>query len=327
LLDGQSNKQKTIVNFSVEIMLAELEKKLITVVDKVIPSVVSVTTTRMARDQLSRPVPVQGQGSGVILTDDGFVVTNAHVVEGVRDVDITLNDGRAFKAVVVGESKVRDLAVLKIEVENLTPIEMGESSSLQVGQIAVAIGNPLGLGSSVTFGMVSAVERTIQGGNTFLEGLIQTSAQINPGNSGGALVDTEGKLIGVPTAMIPWSQGIGFAIAADGVKRAFDELVETGTIRSPWLGVMGVTLNPGVASHYRLATDEGALLVQVPRGPSSQAGLKVGDVIQAIDDEDITGMEDLRKRILTKRTGDKLRIRFQRRTEIFEVYVTLGAAP
>ena len=308
-------------------MLAELEKKLITVVDKVIPSVVSVTTTKMARDQLSRPVPVQGQGSGVILTDDGFVVTNAHVVEGVRDVEVTLNDGRAFKAVVVGESKVRDLAVLKIEVTGLTPIELGESNSLQVGQIAVAIGNPLGLGSSVTFGMVSAVERTIQGGGTFLEGLIQTSAQINPGNSGGALVNTEGQLIGVPTAMIPWSQGIGFAIAVDWVKRAFDELVETGTIRSPWLGVMGVTLTPGVASHYGLPINKGALLVQVPRGPSSQAGLKAGDVIQAIDDEDITGMEDLRKKILVKRTGEKVRIRFQRRNDIFEVYITLGAAP
>jgi S1-C subfamily serine protease len=305
-------------------MLAELEKKLITVVEKVIPSVVSVTTTKMARDQLSRAVPVQGQGSGVILTDTGFIVTNAHVVDGVRDVEVTLNDGRAFKAVVVGESKVRDLAVLKIEVEDLTPIEMGESSNLQVGQIAVAVGNPLGLGSSVTFGMVSA---TIQGGRTFLEGLIQTSAQINPGNSGGALVDTDGKLIGVPTAMIPWSQGIGFAISADWVRRAFDELVETGTIRSPWLGVMGVTLNPGVASHYSLSTDKGALLVQVPRGPSSQAGLKVGDIIQAIDDEDITGMEDLRKKILVKRAGDKLRIRFQRKDDIFEVYVTLGAAP
>ncbi|MFX1261552.1 MAG: S1C family serine protease [Promethearchaeota archaeon] len=308
-------------------MSAELEKKLIAVVEKVIPSVVSVTTTRMARDQLSRAVPVQGQGSGVILTDDGFIVTNAHVVESVRDVEVTLNDGRAFKAVLVGESKVRDLAVLKIEVEGLTAIELGESSSLQVGQIAVAIGNPLGLGSSVTFGMVSAVERTIQGGGTFLEGLIQTSAQINPGNSGGALVNTEGKLIGVPTAMIPWSQGIGFAIGVDWVKRAFDELVETGTIRSPWLGVMGVTLTPGVASHYRLPTDKGALLVQVPRGPSSHAGLKAGDIIQAIDDENITGMEDLRKKVLVKRTGDKVRIRFQRRNDIFEVYVTLGTAP
>ncbi|MHA2070896.1 MAG: S1C family serine protease [Candidatus Thorarchaeota archaeon] len=142
-------------------MLAELEKKLITVVEKVIPSVVSVTTTKMARDQLSRAVPVQGQGSGVILTDTGFIVTNAHVVDGVRDVEVTLNDGRAFKAVVVGESKVRDLAVLKIEVEDLTPIEMGESSNLQVGQIAVAVGNPLGLGSSVTFGMVSAQPRQL----------------------------------------------------------------------------------------------------------------------------------------------------------------------
>jgi len=292
-------------------MVADLEKKLVDVVENVVPSVVSVATTRLARDQLSRPVPVQGQGSGVVLTEEGYVVTNAHVIAGARDVEVILSDGRQFKAVVVGESKLRDLAVLKIEAENLKPIELGDSESLRVGQL---------------FGMVSGVDRTIQGQNQFLEGLIQTSAEINPGNSGGALVDSSGKLIGVPTAMIPFSQGIGFAIAVNGVKAVFNELVETGTVRTPWMGVMGVTLSKGMAAHYRLSAEEGALLVQVPRGPSSQAGLKAGDVIVAIDDEDIKGMEDLRKKILGKRVGEKLRVRFVRRTEIFEVWIQLAAA-
>ncbi|MHA2602315.1 MAG: S1C family serine protease [Candidatus Thorarchaeota archaeon SMTZ1-83] len=307
-------------------MVADLEKKLVDVVENVVPSVVSVATTRLARDQLSRPVPVQGQGSGVVLTEEGYVVTNAHVIAGARDVEVILSDGRQFKVVVVGESKLRDLAVLKIEAENLKPIELGDSESLRVGQFAIAIGNPLGLGTTVTFGMVSAVDRTIQGQNQFLEGLIQTSAEINPGNSGGALVDSSGKLIGVPTAMIPFSQGIGFAIAVNGVKAVFNELVETGTVSTPWMGVMGVTLSKGMAAHYRLSAEEGALLVQVPRGPSSQAGLKAGDVIVAIDDEDIKGMEDLRKKILGKRVGEKLRVRFVRRTEIFEVWIQLAAA-
>lgn len=308
-------------------MLLELEKKMVEVVEEVVPSVVSVSTTRLARTQLSRVVPVKGQGSGVILTDTGFIVTNAHVIEGARDVDVTLHDGHSFKAVVVGESKVRDLAILKIDAEGLNPLEMGESGSLKVGQFAIAVGNPLGLGSTVTFGMVSAVDRTIQSQRSFLEGLIQTSAQINPGNSGGALVDTEGRLIGVPTAMIPWSQGIGFAIAVNTLKGVFDELVETGTVRTPWMGIVGVTLNKGIASHYNIQVEKGALLVEVPKGPSRNMDLQSGDVIVAIDDEDITGMEDLRSRIMKSKVGDKLRVRFQRASDVFEVYVELMAAP
>ena len=308
-------------------MLLDFEKKLVEVVEEVVPSVVSVSTTKLARTQLSRVVPVKGQGSGVILTDEGFIVTNAHVVEGARDVDVALHDGRTFKAVVVGESKVRDLAILKIDAEGLNPLEMGDSGSLRVGQFAIAVGSPLGLGSTVTFGMVSAVDRTIQGQRSFLEGLIQTSAQINPGNSGGALADSEGKLIGVPTAMIPWSQGIGFAIAVDTLKGVFDELVETGTVQTPWMGIVGVTLNKSLASHYNLQVEKGAMLVEVPRGPSKSAGLEAGDVIVAIDNEDINGMEDLRRRIMGCKVGTKLMVRFQRITEIFEVYIELKAAP
>ena len=307
-------------------MFLELEKKLVEIVEEVVPSVVSVSTTRLARTQLSRVVPVKGQGSGVILSETGFIVTNAHVIESARDVDVTLHDGRTFKAVVVGESKIRDLAILKINAENLNPIEMGDSENLKVGQFAVAVGNPLGLGSTVTFGMVSAVDRTIQSQRTFLEGLIQTSAQINPGNSGGALVDSHGRLIGVPTAMIPWSQGIGFAIAVDTLKAVYDELVETGTVQTPWMGIVGVTLNKGIASHYNLRVEKGALLVEVPRGPSRAMGLEPGDVIIAIDDEEIKGMEDLRKKIMKSRVGTKLRVRFQRGDDVFEGYLELMAA-
>lgn len=308
-------------------MLQEFEKEIVSVVERVIPSVVSVSTTRLARIQLSQIVPVQGQGSGVILSDTGYIVSNAHVVEGARDVEVTLFDGRTFKAVVVGESKMRDLAILKIEAENLIPIEMGNSDNIKVGQFAIAIGNPLGLGSSVTFGMVSALDRTIQSDRSYLEGLIQTSAQINPGNSGGALVDLDGKLIGVPTAMIQWSQGIGFAIAVDALNSVFDELVETGTVRTPWMGIVGVTMNPGLSAHYRLAVERGAMIVEVPRGPSRNAGLTPGDVIVAINENDIKTMEDLRKQIMNSKVGDKLRITFYRGREIFEVYVELTSSP
>lgn len=308
-------------------MLFELEEKIVEVVEKVVPSVVSVSTTRLARTQLSRVIPVKGQGSGVILSDTGYIVTNAHVIENAQDVDVTLTDGRTFKAVVVGESKVKDLAILKIDAEGLSSIEMGDSDNLKVGQFAVAVGNPLGLGSTVTFGMVSAIDRTIQGENTFIEELIQTSAQINPGNSGGALVDTHGRLIGVPTAMVPWSQGIGFAIAVNTLKVVYDELIETGTVQTPWMGIVGVTLNKGIANHYNLQIEKGALLVNVLEGPSRSMGLEPGDVIVAIDDEEVTGMEDLRKRVMRKKVGTKLRVKFRRGSDTFEGYVELVAAP
>ena len=309
-------------------MLLELEKTIVSVVEKVVPSVVSVSTTRMARVDLSRVVPLQGQGSGVILADDGHVFTNYHVVRGARHVDVTLNDGRSLHATIVGGSAIRDLAVLKIDAAtDLAPTELGDSKSLKVGQFAIAVGNPLGLGTTVTFGMVSAIDRTIKSREAFLEGLIQTTAQINPGNSGGALVDTEAKLIGIPTAMIPWSQGIGFAIAIDGVKSVFDELIETGTIRTPWMGVVGVTLNRGIAAHYRLPVDKGALIVQVPRGPALRAGLKPGDVIVTVDGKKVTTMEDLRSRIMRKKVGDNIKLRFNRSKKVLEVDLKLQEAP
>jgi serine protease Do len=308
-------------------MIGQLENALVEVVERVVPTVVSVSTTRLARTNLSQVIPVKGQGSGVILSEDGFIVTNAHVIESARDVDVTLQDGRSFKAVVVGHSKVRDLAILKIEAENLQPIELGDSSELRVGQFAIAIGNPLGLGSAVTLGLVSAVDRTIQGTDSYLEGLIQTSAQINPGNSGGALVDSRGRLIGVPTAMVPWSQGIGFAISVDTLKSVFHELVETGTVRTPWMGIVGATLNRGIAAHYGLTIDKGALLIQVPQGPSKDAGLRAGDVIVKVQGEDIAGMEDLRRRVMDMKVGDKVLVGFQRQGDVFEAYVELVRAP
>jgi len=308
-------------------MIKELEDTIVQVVQEVIPSVVSVTTTKLQRVNFSQVVPVKGQGSGVIVSKDGFIITNAHVIEGVQDVDVALNDGRNFKAVVVGESRVRDMAVLKIDAENLNPLEIGKSSNLKVGQFAIAVGNPLGLGSTVTFGMVSALERNIGGQGVHLEGLIQTSAQINPGNSGGALVNLKGELIGIPTAMVPWSQGIGFAIAIDRVMDVFDELVQTGTVKTPWMGIMGVTLNKAIASNYRLPVDKGALLVELPRGPASRAGLKPGDVIVGVDGQEIMGMDQVRSLILSKKVGEKILVTFKRRSDTFEVYVELIAAP
>ena len=239
---------------------------------------------------------------------------------------VTLSDGRQFNAVLLGTDPEADVAVIQIPANNLTELPIANSNHLRVGDFVVAIGNPFGLGQTVTSGIISALGRTGLGIEGY-EDFIQTDASINPGNSGGALVDTEGRLIGVPTAMIPWSQGIGFAIEIDRIMDVYDELIQTGTVQTPWLGIIGVTLNKAIAANYRLSAEEGALIVEVPRGPSSKAGLKPGDVVVGIDDSDIKGMEQLRGHILGKKVGEKLRVRFQRAREIFEVYVQLSPAP
>ncbi|TXT54249.1 MAG: hypothetical protein BAJATHORv1_80056 [Candidatus Thorarchaeota archaeon] len=307
-------------------MLEQLEMKIVEVVEKVVPSIVSVTIEKLVETQLSDAFPVEGRGSGVILTDSGYIVTNAHVIEEGKEVQVTLNDGRTFQSEVVGESVVQDLAFLKIDAKDLVPVEVAKYKPLKVGQFAIAIGHPLGLGATITFGVVSALERTISSKKTFLEGLIQTSAQINPGNSGGALVNIEGELIGIPTAMIQWSQGIGFAIASERIQDVFNELMDAGSLKTPWMGIMGATLNKGIATHYGLPVDRGSFILEVPEGPSREAGLNAGDVIVSIDDMEIKGMQDLRAAIFKSKVGDEIIVKFYRSGDMQETRVTLDYA-
>ena len=308
-------------------MLQQLEETMIDAVDKIVPSVVSVTTKGLHRISFYRVAPLQGQGSGVILSKEGYILTNAHVIKGAKEVNVVLSNGESYTAKVIGKSSIRDLAAIKINNGNLQPITMGNVDSIKVGQFALAVGNPLCLGITATFGMVSAVNRTIQTRDLFLEGLIQTSAQINSGNSGGALVNTEAELIGIPTAMVPWSQGIGFAIAVDGVQAVFDELLETGTIKTPWMGIVGLSLNSGIANHYSVPTDKGALIVELPKGPTLTTGLEPGDVIIEINDKEISGMEELQREIMKQRVGSIMKLKVNRNNDIFDAKIELREAP
>ncbi len=308
-------------------MLQELENLMVDVVEKVLPSVVSVTTTKLQRINFYRVAPLQGQGSGVILSENGYIITNSHVVKGAEHLDVVLHDGKSYHAKVVGKSSIRDLAALKIDSNGLSPIDFGDTGSIRVGQFAIAVGNPLGLGTTATFGMISAIDRTIQSRNTYLEGLIQTSAQINPGNSGGALVNTKAELIGIPTAMIPWSQGIGFAIAVDNVRAVYKELNETGTIKTPWMGIVGLAINPRVASYYKLPRAEGVLIVEVPKGPSYTIGLEPGDIITTVNENKIKSMEELRRIIMNQRVGSKIKVSINRNNDVFDAEIELRDAP
>ncbi|MHA1739778.1 MAG: S1C family serine protease [Candidatus Heimdallarchaeota archaeon] len=307
--------------------LEKLEEKIVTVVDDVLPSVVSVSTTVLAQVNLFTVKPVQGMGSGVIVGEDGIIITNAHVVRKAQKVDIQLHGGRKMEAEILGMMRGLDIAVLKVKEEHLDPITIGESSTLKVGQFALAVGNPLGLGKSVTFGMVSALDRSISAENAQMEGLIQTTAQINPGNSGGALVNTNAELIGIPTAVIPYSQGIGFAIPIDSVKGLIDEFQETGEISTPWIGISGSTIDQQIAKYYQLTREKGALVVKVPKGPAKSVGIEPGDIIIAIDDKEINSIQILTQKIVKKRIGEEVKIRYVRNGQTFESIITLGKAP
>src|SRR5208283_1619211 len=225
--------------------------------------------------------PQSGVGSGVIVTKDGYILTNNHVVDGANEVKVTLNDGRQLKAKVVGKDPKSDLAVIKIDAQDQPAITFADSSQSEVGDVVLAVGNPFAIGQSVTMGIISATGRASMGLD--YEDFIQTDAAINPGNSGGALVDAEGRLIGINTAIYSRSggnQGIGFAIPTDLAKGVMVSLIEHGRVTRGYLGVRIQSLTPALARQFDLKNDQGALVGEVePDGPAAKAGLKSGDVI------------------------------------------------
>ncbi|NHJ49992.1 MAG: PDZ domain-containing protein [Asgard group archaeon] len=309
-------------------MLQELEQKIVDVVEKVLPCVVSVSTVVLKQIDMFRVAPLQGQGSGVIVDEKGIILTNAHVVRNAREVQIQLHNGKKLEAQVLGQLQGQDIAVLQVEADKeLKAITIGESDTLKVGQFAIAVGNPLGLGESVTFGLISALNRTINAQNTQLEGLIQTTADINPGNSGGALINTNGELVGIPTAVIQYSQGIGFAIAIDSIAGLLDEFHRTGKVTTPWLGVVGATIDKRMVGQYKLPVDKGALIVDVPVGPARKAGLKPGDIIVSFNNDDVTSIQGLTKVITQHAVGDEVKVGVQRNKQKFDLVIKLGQSP
>ena len=271
-------------------------------------------------------------GSGVIVSEDGIVLTNNHVVESAEDVRVSLSDEREFAATVVGTDPQSDLAVLRIEGElgDVEPLALGDSDRLRLGDVVLAIGNPFGVGQTVTMGIISAVGRANVGIVDY-EDFIQTDAAINPGNSGGALVDMEGNLVGINTAIISRSggyQGIGFAIPSNMARRIMDSLIETGRVERGWLGVAIQDMTQELAESFDLATSRGVLVADVvPDGPAEAAGLKRGDVILRIDGASVDDMGRLRNLVASAGVGAKLRLEVLREGEERSFEVELGARP
>ncbi|MDQ7028829.1 MAG: trypsin-like peptidase domain-containing protein [Ardenticatenia bacterium] len=318
------------------------------VAERVSPSVVNISVE--VEDDLLGGF---GQGSGFVIDKAGYIVTNNHVVEGATSIVVRFQDGTEVPAEVVGADQDSDLAVIQVDVDpdKLVPVELGDSTSLQVGDWVIAIGNPFGFEGSVTLGIVSAKGRAVRspGQRPFsLPNLIQTDAAINPGNSGGPLVDMEGRVVGVNTLIFSQTpqanSGVGFAIPVETVKRVIPVLIEEGEFEHPFIGISGIELSPSFAEELGIDVDTGVLVIEVFEGSGAdKAGLRAGtreatlpngetvpvdgDIIVAIDGRDVRTFEDLVNYLDTLQVGDTITLTIVRDGETMDVEVTLGPRP
>jgi serine protease Do len=288
------------------------EKKVLEVIEKVTKSVVNISTVRLVHKIFYPSVPVSGMGSGTIFdAEKGLILTNNHVVGGAEKINVTLYNNQVMEGTIVGSCAARDIAVVKVNGKNLQYAEFGDSDKLRVGQRVYAIGNPFGLtgGPTVTSGVISALNRTIESERGLIENLVQTDAAINPGNSGGPLVDLEGRIIAISTAIIPFAQGIGFAIPINLAKVCTTDILTQGSTKRPWLGVVGLTLTEEIASYYGFPVGHGVLVTKVAEGsPAEQAGMAEADIILEVDNVETLSIEDLVREIRNKRVGENVRV-------------------
>lgn len=273
--------------------------------------------------------PVEGSGSGVIYSENGYIITNNHVVEGASELEVTLSDNRKFKATLVGTDKRTDLAVIKIEAAGLVPTEVGNSDDVRIGEWALAVGNPFELTSTVTAGIISAKGRNIDllGKNAAIESFIQTDAAVNPGNSGGALVDAQGKLIGINTAIATRTgafQGYSFAIPVNLVRRVVDDIISFGDYKRPYLGVSIQELDSDFAKELKVDISQGVVIEGVEEGGSAEyAGVQINDVIVGIDGRDVKSIPELQEVVGRAKVGDTVNLKVLRKNKPLTLPVKL----
>jgi putative serine protease PepD len=329
--------------------LTDDEKNNVSIYQKASPSVVNVISTVITRDFFLNAIPREGSGSGSIIDAKGHVLTNNHVIRDAKKLEVTLADGSKWPATLVGTDPDNDLAVIKIDApaDKLKPIPLGDSQRLQVGQKVLAIGNPFGLGLTLTTGIISSLGRNIRSEvGTMIEDLIQTDASINPGNSGGPLLNSEGEMIGINTAIVSptgVSVGIGFAIPVNTAKRIIPQLVAKGYVTYPWAGASVQPLFPELARVLKLKVERGAMVIEVtPGGPADKAGLRGGnrqvqagnvqltvggDVITQVDQHEVKDSDDLIKQIRERKPGDVAVLKVLRDGQFKEIKITLQERP
>ncbi len=334
---------------SVGIAETEDEENNISIYRRVGPGVVNITSVVIERDFFFNPIPREGAGSGSIIDTSGHVLTNHHVIRDSTRLEVTLSDESKWPARFVGADPDNDLAVIKIDVpkEKLTVIPMGDSSRLKVGQKVLAIGNPFGLGQTLTTGIISSLARSIRSeAGVLIQDVIQTDAAINPGNSGGPLLDSTGKIIGINSAIISptgASVGIGFAIPVNTAKRIVPELIKKGYVSYPWIGASVYPLIPEFAKFLDLKVERGAVISKVVRGgPADRAGLRGGDrqvrvgnslilvggdVIVEMDGKEVLSSDDLIRMIRDHRPRESVELKVLRNGKFLRIKVTLGEKP
>ena len=310
--------------------------------NKVLPSIVGITVEYTVKSNFIQGLSQQAsaEGSGIIMSSDGYILTNNHIInssdssiyyevsEAAKVYVYLYNDTTPYEAKIIGTDEKTDLAVIKIDKDGLTPVELADSASVKIGEFAMAIGNPLGMQSSVTSGIVSAVNRTVESsdGNTFT--LIQTDAAINAGNSGGALINSEGKVIGINTLKLSGTgiEGMGCAIPINDTLNIYNDLIKNGKVIRPYIGVSGIDLDKRTAEYYNLPV--GIYVKQIQsNSPASNSDIKTGDIITEIDGTEISSMNELNKIKEQKNIGDKITLTVYRSGETKKVEITLGETP
>ena len=319
------------------------------IAEKVGPAVVNIDTVRMVKTQFPsfedpifrrffgrefeefrRTIPQKGTGSGFIINQEGYVFTNEHVVRKADKIKVTLSDGREFTGEVIGSDVTSDMAIVKIQADHLPTVTLGDSDKLRVGEIVIAIGNPYGLQQTVTMGVVSAKGRSIPAGTGghIYRNFIQTDTAINPGNSGGPLLNIKGEVVGINTAIIPYAQGIGFAIPINIAKRNIDDLINLGKVRRSWLGVYIQEVTPEIAEQFNLAEAKGVLVGDViENSPAEEAGIKRGDIIVKVNDEEVNSPGELQDKIRDIDIGKKANIEMVRDGKTINFIVKIGEMP
>jgi S1-C subfamily serine protease len=342
---GRPSQKVEITEAASGDLLDAEEQNNIAVYRRNIDSVVNITSRAVTFDFFYGLVPQEGQGSGFIIDKEGHVLTNYHVIADARQVEVTLHNRKKYRATVVGTDRSHDLAVIQIKGTGLTPMVLGDSRNLQVGQKVYAIGNPFGLAGTMTRGIISSIRPVQEPDGMQIDEAIQTDAAINPGNSGGPLLNWHGEVIGINTLIasnVGQSAGIGFAIPVNTAKAVLNDLVTLGRVRRPALGVRTIPITPELADQMGLPADNGLLIVQVvPGGAAERAGLRGGteraylgnipimvggDLIVAIDGQEIQDQQDLGQVMNNHRAGDTVRLTIYRSKKKMDVSVTLGEA-